>query len=159
VCEIGDQALVGGLRLNADTVDLAVVAYGDGDKKIYHAGHFDPPRFQNVWESEEQTIETGGRDSVAHPVTEIPALWCAILRCTTAVDGWAEDEEIGVSSLTFGQNVVDYYESGFNLSVTSAEFKWRVSNTAIWLLNTAGAGEGETLMDLNKWALVFRAWY
>jgi hypothetical protein len=154
VCDVGDQNLDGGLRLNADADDSAVIAYGSGDKIIYHEGYLPP----NTHEYESDEIEfvsgagnTAGVDT--HGIGSKPKAWMAVIRCKTAEHGYVADDEILVMGGTVGV-------SQFNFTIYlngSTGFGWVAPTSQLRVLKVS-TGDDEQIDD-SKWRLVFYAWY
>jgi hypothetical protein len=155
VCEIGDQNLDGGMRLNSDGEDALVTAYGSGDKKVWHAGHFaNPPLATVAYESGGDTIVRGSPGSVTHSIPGgTPGLWTALIVCTSGDLDFDIGDEVSVLE---GPNQAT--QRGITVYATATQFKW---NAAIGNDITLIEADGSTAsgIDYSKWDLIFRAWY
>jgi hypothetical protein len=156
VCEVGDGSLGGGTRIYSDGEDELVTEYGSGDQKIYHEGHFDPPIFTGAYESDPiaWTAQATGTD--VHGIGSAPLLWAAVIRCISTDLGYPEGAEIpvlnGVQSLDLGDD--------FNFTVglqDAATFCWTAPKQGIRLLQQSDGVD--RYVDIDKWRLVFYAWY
>ncbi len=153
VAEFGDVLLGGGLRLLADGVDEAVVEYGSGNKKLWHAGHFaTAPSFIAAYESANQTITfvgSGAKFTLAHGLGAKPKLWLAVLVCIGAQEGYDIGDEIPVLA---GLSVT----AALTVAVDATNFYWYTTDGTPNVMKVDGT---DTDIDETKWELVFRAWY
>jgi len=158
VCEVGDQSLDGGLRLNADAVDSAVVAYGSGDKKIYHAGHFTRPLFITTYESDPIAFVSGSSATNGTDVHEIgaaPLFWRAVMRCTTTDLDYPVGAEISVD------NGLQHDSDPHNFTIClldAATFSWQAPSTTIEIMENNASKTSSPITD-TSWRLVIYAWY
>jgi len=161
VCDVGDQSLDGGVRLNADSEDSAVVGYNASDKKIWHAGHFaNAPLFTQVWESDPIVFVTGASRTEGiepHGLGSQPGAWSATLRCISANLNYGIGAEIPLS--------MGHSEGGaggrwiFQIIILDAEnFGWFAPESAIAIKNNDASGDN-ALIDETKWRLIIYAWY
>jgi hypothetical protein len=154
VCEIGDQSLGGGMRLNSDGEDELVAAYGSGDKKVWHAGHFaNPPLATVAYESGGDTMVRDTPGSITHSIAGgTPALWTALIRCTSNDLDFETDDEVPVMH---GPNQAT--QRGITVYATATQFKWNMAQVNdIVLIQENGT---TSAIDYSKWELIFRAWY
>jgi hypothetical protein len=154
VTVVGNQNLAGGTRLNSDGEDELVAAYGSGDKKIWHAGHFaNPPIATAEFESSGVAFVRGdqGIHTVAHNLTFIPKLWIGLLKCVSAWEGYSIDDEIPLMSTGVAGTPSDV-----TISVDDTNFYYRTSNATINLMKDNG---GSANIEDGDWEVVFRAWY
>ena len=160
VCDVGDQSLAGGLRLNADGVDAAVVAYGSGDKKIYHAGQFNTPIFTDAYESAEIAFVSGASHTgagFAHGIGSRPLLWFCVLRCVSADAGWPAGAEITVGGSLSQSHLGSDVENFITVLLDDDTFHWVAPLQKLFTMRGDTGAEVE-LAD-SKWRLVFYAWY
>ena len=145
VAEFGNTSGVS--RINAANANSAVVAYGSGDKKIFHEGN--PPSSLTLVESAAQAFSLGNSGSVGHS-GGMPKLWTAVLRCISTSQSYAVGEELQI-----GGNPQNS-PRGIFVSCTASAFKWRVGTDQAKVCNTTG---GSAELVPSKWRIVFRAWF
>jgi hypothetical protein len=160
VCDIGDQSLDGGLRLNADDIDSAVIDYSGGsDKKIWHAGHFAlPPLATQEYDSGLLAIafgdEASGSDT--HGIAGgTPSLWTCELEAVGSDMGYSSGDRIQI--MGGGVSHVGSTYHGLTVYADEFAFRWEPENNPLLVVNVGGSTRGE--IDPSDWRIRFRAWY
>jgi hypothetical protein len=157
VCEIGDQSLDGGLRLNADDIDSAVIDYGDVDKKIWHAGHFaNAPLATQEYDSGLLVFAAGGSGTDTHGISGgTPSLWTCELEAVGSDRGYSSGDRIPI--MGGGVSHVGSTYHGLTVYADALAFRWEAENNPPLVVNVGGSTRGE--INPSDWRIRFRAWY